>query len=346
MASEWSLPDEDLVLASALVGDDAWRHLDGARVLVTGGTGFVGKWLLASALHATRSLSVATELVVLSRDPEGFAAINPELASAVTLVRGDVRDFEMPPGGFTHVVHGATEVAAARTPMDTFDVTVRGTKHVLECAIAQGARDVLFVSSGAVYGPQPAKMPAIPESYLGVPPVGSPASAYGEGKRVAEWLTRLGADDGLRTRVARCFAFVGPYLPLDGSFAIGNFIADALDGRPVAVRGDGTAQRTYLYAAELAGWLWAMLLRGPAGSTYNIGGEEVVSMAVLASRVDNLLGSGMGVHLAEEPRPGAAPDRYVPDVSNIRRDLGLPDPVPLDDAIARTASWHRTWRNR
>ncbi|WP_255324766.1 NAD(P)-dependent oxidoreductase [Terracoccus sp. 273MFTsu3.1] len=323
------------------MGDHAWHRLDGARVLITGGTGFVGKWLLATALHATRSLEVATELVLLSRDPRAFARANPELASGLTLLPGDVRDFEPAPGEFTHVVHAATDVVATHEPMETFDVTVRGTQRVLEVALARGARDVLLVSSGAVYGPQPTTMPTISESYLGAPPVVAPGSAYGEGKRVAEWLTHLAAADGLQARVARCFAFVGPHLALDQHFAIGNFIADAMAGRPIEVRGDGTDQRSYLHAADMAGWLWAMLLRSAAGTTYNVGGPEAVSLADLAHRVNSVLGSDAGVVVGRRPDRGTPGTRYVPDVSAIRRDLGLPEPIPVDEAIARTAAWHR-----
>lgn len=347
MASDFGLPADDLIHAGALVGDDAWHGLGGSRVLVTGGTGFVGKWLLASALHATRAAGVRAELVVLSRDPASFATAHPELASAeeVTLVAGDVRDFEVPAGRLTHVVHAATDVVASASPMDTFDVTTSGTRHVLACAVAAGARDVLLVSSGAVYGPQPAMLAAIPESYLGAPRTSEAASAYGEGKRVAEWLTHLSATDGLRPRVARCFSFVGPHLALDRHFAIGNFIADAMAGRPIEVRGDGTACRSYLYAADLAGWLWALLLRGETRSTYNVGGEEAVSVADLAHRVNAAVGSGAGVRDAARPEPEGARVRYVPDVSAIRRALALPEPIPLDDAVARTVAWHRTRRD-
>jgi dTDP-glucose 4,6-dehydratase len=342
LASEWGLPTEDLVRAGDLVGEEAWRSLDGARVLVTGGTGFVGKWVLAAALHATRAAGVATELVVLSRDPASFLQAHPDLARAegVTLLAGDVRDFALPAGGLTHVVHAATDVVATSTPLEVFDVAAAGTRRVLECAVATGARDVLLVSSGAVYGPQPSTMSAIPETYLGGPPLTSAASGYAEGKRVAEWLTHLSAADGLRPRVGRCFAFVGPYLALDGHFAIGNFIADAMARRPIEIQGDGTAQRSYLHAADLAGWLWALLLRGAVGATYNVGGEEAVSIAELAGRVNDVLGSDAGVRVARRPDPASSPGRYVPDVSAIRRDLGLPDPITLDDAVARTAAWH------
>jgi nucleoside-diphosphate-sugar epimerase len=348
LASEFGLPADDLRHAAALVGSRAWRQLDGGRVLITGGTGFIGKWLLASALHAARAEGLSTEFVVLSRKPSAFAVAHPDLASAegVTLVDGDVRDFEFPPGELTHVVHGATDVVASNSPEETFDVTVTGTRRVLECAAASGATEFLLISSGAVYGPQPATVQAIPESYLGAPSLASPASAYGEGKRVAEWLTNMSSGEQLAPRVARCFSFVGPHLALDRGFAIGNFIADAMAGRQIEIQGDGTAHRSYLYAADLAGWLWALLLRGVAGATYNVGGEEALSIAELARRVKDVIGSTEDVRVAHVPHPGEHPARYVPDVSLIRHALRLPEPIPLDDALRRTVAWHRETARR
>jgi nucleoside-diphosphate-sugar epimerase len=340
---DYGLPVDDLSHAEQLVGAVGWRRLDGARVFVTGGTGFVGKWLLASALRATRSAGVSVEFVVLTRDPAAFAAAHPELSGApgVSLAAGDVRTFDFPPGGFTHVVHAATDVAASNTPMETFDVTVAGTRRVLEFAVASGASELLLTSSGAVYGPQPSTMATIPETFLGGPSVASASSAYGEGKRVSEWLTQRSVDDGLAPRVARVFALVGPYLALDKHFAMGNFLADAMAGRRVEVNGDGTSVRSYLHAADLSGWLWALLLRGAVGATYNVGGVEAVSIADLAQRINDVLGSTAGVHVASNPEPGATRARYVPDVSMIQRDLGLAGAISLDDAIARTAAWHR-----
>ena len=332
----------------------AWPHLRGARLLLTGGTGFVGKWLLATLLDADRRLGLDVRVGVLSRDPQAFRRAAPHLAdpARVELLRGDVRDFAFPPGAWSHVVHAATDVAVGAAPLDVFDTCVAGTRRVLDFAVQAGAADVLLVSSGAVYGRQPSELAALPESYCGALDPGRVASAYGEGKRAAEWLgAAYGAERGLRVRTARCFALIGPYLPLNGHFAAGNFLRDALAGRAITVRGDGTPQRSYLHAADMAAWLWATLLLGSAQAVYNVGGAEALSMAELARRVAAAAGSDAGVDVLSRPAAGLSADRYVPDVSRIRSQLPLGEPLDLDEALRRSVRWYRqrpvaSWHRR
>lgn len=336
------LPAADLDHAHAVVGGGRWQALRGARVLLTGGTGFVGKWLLATLLDADRRLGLDVRVVVLSRDPEAFRRTMPSLADdpRVGLLRGDVRDFTPPAGPLTHVVHAATDVAAAAAPLDIFDTCVAGTRRVLDAAVQAGAQDVLLVSSGAVYGRQPSDLDAVPETFGGAPDPALPGSAYGEGKRAAEWLgAAYAARHGLRVRTARCFALVGPYLPLDGRFAAGDFLRDALAEHAIVIRGDGTPRRSYLHAADMAAWLWATLLAAPAGAVYNVGGREAVSIRELAERVRAVAGRDVPVEVQTKAVPGAPAERYVPDTTRIRRELALAEPLALDEALARTARW-------
>ena len=336
-------PEDDLEHAFRQLPEDLWRGLAGRRIFITGGTGFVGKWLLVTLAEANRRLDLGVRATVLSRDPEAFRAAAPLLAQTegVDWLCGDVRDFAFPAGEYDTVIHAATDVVAKAAPEEIFDTCIAGTRRVLD--FATRAQDLLLISSGAVYGRQPADLPRIPESYTGAPDPLSPGSAYGEGKRASEWLAAAaGARTNLQVRTARCFAFVGPYLPLDKHFAIGNFIGAALDGHEIVIQGDGTPVRSYLHAADMAAWLWAVLLKGRAGAAYNVGAEAAISIADLAHRVCKVLGRPGQVRIMRTPDPSRPAERYVPDSGLARADLGLPEPMGLDEAIVRTARWHRT----
>lgn len=324
-----------------------WDEFRRARLFVTGGTGFIGKWLLESFLAANDAFDLQARVCVLSRDPARFRACMPGIAAhpALEFVGGDVRSFEFPRGAFTHVVHGATDVANPAAPLDTFDVTVAGTRRVLEFSRTCGVRNLLLVSSGAAYGNQPATISHVTEDYAGAPSTRLPASAYGEGKRVSEWLSFVYGQAGdLRVRAARCFAFVGPHLPLDRHFAIGNFIRDAVDGRTISVGGDGTPLRSYLHSADLAAWLWTIMIRGAPSSIFNVGSDEVVSIADLARRISRLVGSDRPITIAKAPVSGAPAQRYIPSIAKARHELGLEVRIPLDDAILDTARWYQETR--
>lgn len=337
------LPRDDLNHACAVVGK-RWEGLRHQHLFLTGGTGFVGKWLLATLLEANRQLTLDCNVTVLTRNPDAFKAHAPDLATSdhVELVQGDVRNVELPGRRFDRVIHAATDVAMGGQDLDVFDTCVTGTRRVLDLALQAGAGSTLLVSSGAVYGRQPADLPAMNEDFTGTLEPPQAASAYTTGKRAAEWLAQAYArQHGLNVLTARCFAFVGPYLPLDKHFAIGNFLRDAIARQPIVIRGDGTAIRSYLYAADMAAWLWAVLLQGRPRGIYNIGGEEAVSIRDLAHRIVDLLGADSAISVLKQASPGLAAERYVPDASRTSTELSLPNAVTLDDAIRRTAAWCR-----
>jgi len=340
------LPSQgDLERVFDAVGVTDWEQMRGKRILLTGGTGFVGKWLLTTLLHADRRLGLGCRVFVLSRDPDAFLRHAAFLAdnSSVVCFRGDIKDFSFEFEACDLIIHAATDVAVGAAPLDVFDSCVAGTRRVLDLAMMHETARVLLVSSGAVYGAQPAGLPALPETYAGAPDVRSLRSGYGEGKRVSEWLGAAYSElHGLDVRTARCFAFVGPYQPLDGHFAMANFLRDAMAGQPIVIRGDGTAIRSYLYASDMAAWLWAITLRGEPNGVYNVGGREAVSIAQLAHRVATVLGSSASISIERQASPGLSAERYVPDVDKATNELGLPPSIELDAAIRSTADWHCT----
>jgi len=325
-----------------------WEEMRNQRIFITGGTGFFGTWLLSSFLHAQQALSLNAKATVLTRNPAQFATKAPRLAlhPAITLLQGDTSNFSMPDGRFDFVLHAATDVAtpahsSTSSPLARYASIADGTARVLEFAATHGTRKLLLTSSGAVYGRQPASLSHIPEDYSGAPDPLAPASAYGEAKRASELMCALYAQQSqLQCKIARCFAFVGPGLPLDANFAIGNFIRDALRGQPIQIAGDGTTVRSYLYAADLTIWLWTILFSAPPLQAFNVGSEDSISLAELARLTAARLQPQLPIHIAKSPAADAARERYVPSTQRSQQQLHLRQTVSLTEAIRRTADWH------
>lgn len=343
------LPAEDLehVLTHTA---PLWESVRGAQVFIAGGTGFFGSWLLESFAHCNEKLGLKAQATVLTRNPELFRAKSPHIAklTSIRLLEGDVRTFDFPREQFAFVIHAAapTSADAAALPRDLMRTIIDGTDRVVQFAEKSGTKRFLLVSSGAVYGRQPQNLSHIQEDYLGGPDWLNLKSAYAEGKRVAEQICAASArESDVRFGIARCFAFVGPHLPLDQHFAIGNFIRDALAGRKIAIRGDGTATRSYLYAADLAIWLWTMLLGETATREnplfLNVGSGEGISIGDLARTVAAELDPCLEIEIAGHAEPAHPREKYVPDVRKADSCLGLRQTIGLREAIRRTAEWYR-----
>jgi dTDP-glucose 4,6-dehydratase len=338
------LPQQDLdhILTHT---EHLWEDLRGRSLFLTGGTEFVGTWLLESLLWASDKLDLRVTVVVLTRNPERFRGKAPHLAGhpAVRLLQGDVTSFAFPEGEYPFVIHAATEpgfLADSERPLSTFDVDLLGTRRVLEFAKLHGVRRYLFTSSGAVYGRQPEGMTHIPEDYPGAPSTMEPNSAYGQAKRASEFMSMMyGRVYGFDANIARLFAFVGPHLPLDANYAVGNFIRDALKGGPIRINGDGMPFRSYLYAADLAIWLWTILLRGQSLHPYNVGSSIDISIAQLAHEVAKMANGKVDIRIALSPVPGVSPLHYVPETTRARQELGLTAKISLPEAIRSTMDW-------
>ena len=320
-----------------------WEQREGERFFLTGGTGFFGRWLLESWAKVNDALSLGMEMTVLARDPDRFLASAPHLAKRKDLRFhiGDVKDFRFPEEPFDHIIHAATTSARHIPAAETLDTILLGTRRVLDLAKQCGARNLLFTSSGAVYGKQPVNLERIPEDYSGAPAIDSPASAYGEGKRAAELLGIVHSENAdFDFKIARCFAFVGPLLPLDSHFAIGNFIRDELNGSPIEILSDRRVFRSYLYASDLAIWLWHILFQGKPSRPYNVGSSAPVTLPELARTIVDAGASKKRIQIIDESNSQTGTDQYVPDTLRAEKELDIQQLISLRSAIEKTLTWH------
>lgn len=313
-------------------------ELAGKRIFLTGGTGFIGYWLLMT-LSRMNAMGTNISVVALSRNPDRFLERYPEFkhTSWLQFIHGDVRDYPFPYGGFDLFIHGAADTSpeAAKQARELLETIILGTKRVLEHAASCGTRRILLISSGAIYGEQPSAVFNIPEDAPYACSTTDPADAYGEGKRAMEMLATCFAHEyKLEPVIARCFAFIGYGLP--HHLAVGQMINNALENVGIEITGDGKTVRSYLYAADLAVWLLALACKGKPGKPYNVGSDQALRMDELAQ----LIGDTLGLAAATKILGSAPPSkrvRYVPDTRHIQQELRVAVWTDISTGIRRTA---------
>ena len=317
-----------------------------SNTLITGASGFVGRWLTLSWLSARQELNGSGRLMVLARNVDGLRQLCSiyGATSEVIYVESDIRDFTIPSEfALRYVIHAATpasESLNSRQPEEMLSIIVEGQRNILNESIRNGVEKFLFLSSGAVYGKQPLNVPRIAEDYSGGPLPTDIKSAYHEGKRVAELMGNIhAANDKISFVTGRLFAFLAPYLPLNSHFAAGNFLLDAINEQDIIVRSDGQSIRSYQYGSDLCVFLWALLIRGRTGESYNVGSDEEISILNLALQVKSALQTVSKVEIIGKNDP-ATRTRYVPSIEKIKTELSVSNLVDLQTSIARTADWY------
>ena len=317
-----------------------------SNLLITGASGFVGKWLTLSWLSARQELNGNGRLIVVARNVDGLRQLCSIYGATneVIYIESDIRDLEIPTE-FTpeYVIHAATPASESlnnQQPEEMMSIIIEGQRNILDKSIGSGVEKFLFLSSGAVYGKQPIGVQFIAEDFFGGPLPTDVRSAYHEGKRVAELMGNIQAANNKISFVSgRLFAFLAPYLPLNSHFAAGNFLLDGMKGRDISVRSDGQSIRSYQYGSDLCVFLWALLVRGRSGEAYNVGSDVEVSISNLAHQIKSTLSSVSKVEIIGEIDP-ATQTRYVPNIGKIKTELSVSNVVDLPTSIARTARWY------
>ena len=328
-----------------------WRELAGGRIFLTGCTGFFGIWILEGFLAAERRLGVRFDITLLTRNPDSFLKDHPQFEGENSLhfIQGDIRSFAFPDGSFSHVIHGATtrarETFENEPPLSKFETVAMGTRRVLDFCVDKKSPSLLYLGSGSAYGNQPGGAIQLEEDSPYAPDTLNPEAALGHGKRVAEFFCAAYAKQhSLTIKMTRCFSFLGPYLPLDIHYAVGNFIHDGIEGRAIKIKGDGIAVRSYLYMSDLVIWLLTIFSRGESMRIYNVGSEEAHSILDLAELVSHSFSPAIPIEHScfQHQSPGTpAANFYIPSTKRARTELGLVQKVSLSEAVKRTIEFYR-----
>lgn len=323
---------------------ELWDKLKNKTIFITGATGFFGKSLLQNLLFANREVNLNIKIIALSRNSENFILNHPEFNDdSIEYINGDIKNFKFPEQPIDYVIHAATDAninLIINEPLNIYHTIVDGTKHVLELSKNKKVKSLLYISSGAVYGKQPPTLTHVTEDFIGSPNVYDKDSAYGEGKRVAEMLCNVyNKQYNVNSKIARCYSFVGPHLPLNAHFAIGNFIEDILKNKQIKIHGDGSPYRAYLYTADLVIWLLTILFEGQTCHPYNVGSDEAINLEDLANIVNTFSENKLKIKIMQSRMEGY-PSHYVPSINKAKGDLGLKVYTNLKDAIDRTIQFH------
>ena len=323
----------------------SWSEFEGETIFLTGGSGFFGTALLYSLLNAKKKVDLNINVTVLSRNINLFKQKHPKLADSnfIKLLEGDVLSFIFPDEQFSKIIHLATTSACetfnGEDQLTKYKTLVNGTERVLQFAVKCNAEKIIFTSSGVVYGQLPHGMTTVNELYSGAPATNEVTSALAQGKRSAEFLISYYAEKyNFDYVIARCFSFVGPYLPLEIHYAIGNFVFDALHKDFIEIKSDGMAMRSYLDVNDLTVWILRLLAKECNHKIYNVGSNVPVSILDLAKKVSEIVAPEKEVIICgnrEHSVGNFARNWYVPEIDRARNELAVDVWINLDQAIAR-----------
>ena len=350
-------------LAAMLTDLDAdLRSMSGKRLLITGGAGFLGYYLVQVPLawNDAHPDQPPIHVTVFDNYFRGSTAWLGELEQRpdVELYVHDVRE-PLPEdmGEFVFIIHAAGIASPTyyrAHPIETMDANITGLRNLLDYArerLSTG-RDFtgfLFFSSSEIYGDPAADAIPTPETYRGYVSCTGPRACYDESKRYGETLcVNFAQQHGVRVRMVRPFNNYGPGMKITDGRVIADLCRDVLAGRDLVLLSDGSPSRTFCYVSDAVTGYYLALLRGRRGEPYNVGIDHPeISMLELAETTVRLSKELFGTHLAVTHRASAErdylvdnPNRRCPDISKAREDLGYVPKVTLEEGMRRTLLWY------
>lgn len=340
---------EDIAEVGKGLGPEAYR-LEGKTVLISGGSGFLGKYLIGALCYLNdTTLKVPCKIISVDNFITGqpHPHFNYKGRSDVLEVWADI-SYPLPVREDIHfIIHAAglaSPVYYKKYPLETIDSAVTGVRNLLE--LARKNKDLegfLFFSSSEIYGdPEPKAVPT-PETYHGYVSSVGPRACYDESKRLGETITTIYWEKfGIPTTTVRPFNVFGPGMGHADRRVLPMFAYKVINKQPIPVHGNGHQTRTFCYITDAATGFLKVLLKGKPGEVYNIGSQDnEISMKNLAELFIKIEGSGAKYELIPYPAnyPGGEPQRRCPDITKAKRDLAFDPKVNLEQGLKRFITW-------
>ena len=306
------------------------------RVLVAGGSGFLGSHLCESLLKHGYEVVAVDNLITGYAQNVAHLLSHPDFS----FVEMDVVDARQIKGRFDLVLHFASPASPPhymRFPLETLHAGSVATEELLEVSRRDGARFIM-ASTSEVYG-DPHEHPQT-EGYWGNVNPNGPRSVYDEAKRYAEALTAaFRRSFGVNTGIVRIFNTYGPRMDPNDGRAVPAFVMAGLRGEPLPLHGDGSQTRSLTYVSDLVEGILAMAFSDEAGPI-NLGNPREQSLIEIATLIVKLTGGKSTI--ITQPRPVDDPERRKPDISLARTALGWEPVIGAEEGLARTVDWFKT----
>jgi nucleoside-diphosphate-sugar epimerase len=326
---------------------DMFSILKDQCILVTGGTGFMGKWIAEMISYVNQNSDFNIKLYLLGRDIQKFKNEVPHLGNQqfIHLMEQDVRNIHDLAPEINYIIHAAGSPdnrEHVSQPLRTIETFYRGTQAVLDAASRlPELKKLIHISSHQVYGTNNSEE-LISEQFLGKVETNSVNHLYAESKRVSETLCSVYRTSfRLPILTIRPFAFIGPYHDLEKPWAINNFIRDGILGSPIRIIGNGDTIRSYLYASDMAYWILAVLVNGQIGENYNMGSQNPISLNQLAEKVRDSINKNIEIVSKSSKESYTSLSRLVPNTVKIMKHLNVQETKSLDESITRTIVWNQ-----
>jgi UDP-glucuronate decarboxylase len=320
----------------------------GQTVLITGGRGFVGRYLVETLAFLNKEvLSKPCRVIVLDNlvTAAGRSSTRDEDFTGCEFLAHDVIQPFHWDDQIDLIIHAAGIASPyyyRAHPLETLEVATAGTKNLLEVAKEHRSR-LLFMSSSEIYGDPPPEHIPTGENYRGNVACVGPRACYDEGKRLGETLCYLYHDTfGVATSMARPFNLYGPGMSQLDYRVLPNIASALKVGRPFKIYGSGQQTRTYCYITDGVVGLFKTLLDGVPGEPYNIGNPEPeLPVTDLVREIESVLGRKVDFNLSDYPDtyPADEPNRRCPDIQKARLQLGYQPRVELRDGLKRFLDW-------
>ena len=340
---------EDLKTIADRIGNKAIGLLEGKTLLITGGSGFLGRYIVATLLLLNKNYLIrpckiiSVDNYITSKKEETKVA-----EKYLKHIKADVTKPSKIKGHIDYIIHAAgiaSPIYYKKYPLETIDVAVIGTRNMLELAKKKMVKSILFFSSSEIYGNPDKEAIPIQETYNGnVSPTG-PRACYDESKRLGETLCMI-YFNLFKTpiKIVRPFNIYGPGMKIDDYRVIPSFIAAALQGKNIPVHSSGQQTRAFCYITDATVGFFKVMLQGYYGHVYNVGNDKTeITMNALAKTINKILNDKAEIKNIDYPEnyPGDEPERRCPDLTKIKKQLRYKAEVDLTTGITRTLEWFK-----